>query len=80
MQTGAVLLCARFKGWEGVGEKTESAETGSADREIIARDHSASVTKLSSESSPVVGHQEGQMVICESSLYGVGFYKCTYCS
>ena len=35
-----------------------SAETGSADGETVMRDHSASVDKLSSESSPVAGHQE----------------------
>lgn len=52
----------------------------SADGETLVRDHSVSVAKLSSESSPVAGCQEWRMLICESSLYGVCFYKCTYCS
>lgn len=36
----------------------ESAEMGSADREMVTRDDSDSVAKLSSESSPVAGHYE----------------------
>lgn len=79
-QGGAVLLCARFKRWEAVGEKMGSAEVESDDGETVMRDQSASVATLSSESSPAVGHQEWQMLICESSIYSVGFYKCTYCS
>lgn len=53
-----MLLCARLKGWEGAGEKTGSAETGSADGEQAVRDCSADVAKLSSESSPLIGHRE----------------------
>lgn len=71
-------LCARFKVQERVGEKTGSDERASADGETLTRDRSASVAKLSSESSPVAGCQEWRMLICESNLHGVYFYKHTY--
>lgn len=50
-----MLLCVRFKGWEGVGEKMGSAKMRSADGETVTRDHSPSVAELSSESGPMVG-------------------------
>lgn len=46
-------FCAMFKAWEGVTENIASA-----DREMVMRDHSVSVAKLSSDSSSVAGYQE----------------------